>query len=184
MPLTLTVPEQELFDDRTGRFIQTKKTVLQLEHSLLSIRKWESKWHKPYLSKMRKTDAETIDYLRCMCLTKDVGQNVFYALASDPKLMKQIMDYINDPMTATTLHRRGNQTPSKDIITSVLVYFWMSNYGIPFECERWHFNYLMALIETAAIKNNPPKKGKFSSSMAKERSALNAQRRAKYNSLG
>ena len=181
MPLVLTIPEREFYDDRTGRFITTKKTTLQLEHSLLSITKWESKWHKPYLSKAQKTEEEALDYIRCMCIGKDVDPTVFRAITA--KQAKMIADYINDPMTATTIKRKDNR-PSREIITNELVYFWMTSFSIPFDpCEKWHFNRLMTLIEIASIKNQPPKKmGKRQA--AQERSALNAQRRAKYNTHG
>lgn len=181
MPLVLTIPEREFYDDKTGRFISTKKTTIQLEHSLLSITKWESKWHKPYLSKTQKTEEEALDYIRCMCIGKDIDPNVFRAIT--PKQAKLIAEYINDPMTATTIKRKDTK-PSREIITNELVYFWMTSFSIPFDpCEKWHFNRLMTLIEIASIKNQPPKKmGKKQA--AQERSALNAQRRAKYNTHG
>lgn len=181
MPLVLTIPEREFYDDRTGRFVSTKKTTIQLEHSLLSITKWESKWHKPYLSKAQKTEEEALDYIRCMCIGKDIDPNVFRAITS--KQAKMIADYINDPMTATTIKRKDTR-PSREIITNELVYFWMTSFSIPFDpCEKWHFNRLMTLIEIASIKNQPPKK-MSKRQAAQERSALNAQRRAKYNTHG
>lgn len=186
MPLPIVVPEREFYDDRTGRFITTKKAVLKFEHSLLSITAWESKWHTPYLSKEEKTDEQSIDYLRCMCLTKDADPKLFYVIARDRVLMKQIVEYINNPMTATTIKRREKQTQSREMITNELVYFWMTSFGIPFDpCEKWHFNRLMTLIEIASIKNSDPKKQKTSrSQMARERSALNAQRRATHHTKG
>lgn len=181
MPLIITIPEQEFYDERSGQFIMTKKTILQLEHSLLSITKWESKWHKPYLSKVEKTNEEALDYIRCMCLNKDVDPKVFRALTS--KHAKMIADYINNPMTATTIKRRDNR-PSREIITNELVYFWMTNFGIPFDpCEKWHFNRLMTLIEVASIKSQGSKKMPKGQAM-RERAALNAQRRATHNTRG
>ena len=181
MPLILTVPEREFYDDRTGRFVFTKKTTLQLEHSLLSITKWESKWHKPYLSKIQKTEEEALDYIRCMCLNKEVDPTVFRAIG--PKQAKLISDYINNPMTATTIKRRDTR-PSREMITNELVYYWMTSFSIPFDpCEKWHFNRLMTLIEIASIKNQPAKKIPKNQA-ARERAALNAQRRAKHHSTG
>ena len=188
MPLTITIPEREFYDEKTGRFITTKKTTVIMEHSLLSISKWESKWHKPYLTKEKKTEEESLDYLRCMCISKDgreVNPNIFRALT--PKQSKEIADYISDPMTGTTIRRRENMPQSREMITNELVYFWMSNFGIPFDpCEKWHFNRLMTLIEIASIKNNPDKKkrGDFGRSQAQERAALNASRRAQHHSRG
>lgn len=181
MPLTITVPEREFYDEKSGRFIVIHKTTLQFEHSLLSISKWEAKWHKPYLSKTEKKDYEALDYLRCMCLTKNVDPNVYLAISS--KQMQQINEYINNPMTATTIKRR-DQKPSREIITNELVYYWMTSLQIPFDpCEKWHFNRLMTLIEVASIKNQPSKKMPKNQAM-RERAALNAQRRAKYNTKG
>lgn len=181
MPLTIRIPGKDFYDGVSDRFVVTKDTTVTLEHSLLSISKWESKWHKPYLAQNEKTLEESIDYIRCMCITKDVDPNVFYAM--DQQTTKTIIDYIADPMTATTI-KRANQKPSREIVTSELIYFWMTSFGIPFDpCEKWHLNRLMTLIEIASIKNQPPKKmGKRD--MLNQRSALNAQRRARYNTRG
>ena len=181
MPITVTIPERDFYDQRTGRFRVTRKTVITLEHSLISISKWESKWHKPYFSKAVKTEEESIDYIRCMCITQNVDPDVFYAI--DRKIAKEISDYIANPMTATTIKKR-DQRPSKEIVTSEIIYYWMTQFGIPFDpCEKWHFNRLMTLIEVAGIKNSPPKK-MAKRDMLNQRAALNAQRRARYNSKG
>ena len=181
MPVTITIPGQDFYDAVSGRFIITKEITVTLEHSLLSVSKWEAKWHKPYLSTKSKTPEESIDYIRCMCTTKGVDPRVFNALTNAN--IKMIMDYIQDPMTATTI-RRINQKPSNRIVTSEVIYFWMANFQIPFEpCEKWHLNRLMTLIEVASAENQPKKKmGKKEA--AKERAALNAQRRARYNTKG
>ena len=181
MPLTIQIAGNDLYDPKSGRFITVRARELKLEHSLLSISKWESKWHKSYFGKEPKTDEENIDYIRCMCLSTDVDPNVFYTL--DRKTAKQIADYIADPMTGTHL-RKLQQKPSREVITNELVYYWMTQFGIPFDpCQKWHFNRLMILIEIASRKNNPPKKmGRAEA--AQQRAALNMQRRAKYNSKG
>ena len=178
MPLLIHIPKKDLVDQASGRFVTVKETNIQLEHSLISISNWESKWHKPYLSSDKKTTEEFLSYLHCMCLTKNVDPNVFYAL--DAADVKRIADYITDPMTATTFKNR-DQKKSREIITSELIYFWMTNFNIPFEpCQKWHLNRLLTLIEGASIKSQPPKKmGKREA--ARERAALNASRRAKYN---
>lgn len=181
MPLPIHIPGKDLFDERTGKFITVKETNILLEHSLISISNWESKWHKPYLSSEQKTTEEFFSYLQCMCLTKNVDPNVFYAL--DGENVRKIAEYIANPMTATTFKRR-DQKKSREIITSELIYFWMTSFNIPFEpCQKWHLNRLLTLIEIASIKNQPPKKmGKREA--ARERAALNASRRAKYNTRG
>lgn len=158
-----------------------KAQTVELEHSLLSIAKWESKWHKPYLSMEAKTEEESLDYIRCMCLTRNVDPTVFRALTREN--VKAISDYIADPMTATTFNRKDKRR-SREIITNELVYFWMANFSIPFDpCQKWHFNRLMTLIEIAAIKNEPPKK-MGTRDILKQNAMLNAQRRAKLGTRG
>lgn len=182
MPLTITVPGRDMFDQRTSMFITTKPTTLVLEHSLLSISKWEAKWHKPYLSTAAKTEEEALDYIRCMCITQNVNPEIFMAL--DNRTLKEITDYINNPMTATTFRKDPNERPNREIITNELVYYWMAELGLPFDpCEKWHLNRLMTLIKVASIKKQPPKKmGR--KEMISQRNALNAQRKAKYKTHG
>ena len=181
MPITITIPARDLFDERINKFITVKEQKITMEHSLLSISKWESKWHKPYLSREEKTEEESIDYLRCMCITPNVDPNVFYAM--DRKSAQAIADYIADPMTATTFHDTDKR-PSREIITNELIYFWMANFSIPFDpCQKWHLNRLMTLIQVAAIKNQPPKKMGMKD-IAKQYGSLNAQRRAALNTRG
>ncbi len=181
MPLTVTIPDKELFDAKTGHFITIRGRSIVLEHSLLSVVKWESKWHKTYFDKVQKTPEESVDYIRCMCITQNVDPSVF--LAMNKETVQKIADYINDPMTGTKL-RKIQQKPNREIVTNELIYYWMTEFGIPFDpCEKWHLNRLMTLIEVCARKNSPPKK-RGAKQMAQERSALNAQRRAKYNTRG
>ena len=112
MPITITIPNREFFDQVNNRFFTIKGRNLTFEHSLLSITKWESRWHKPYLSKAEKTKEEAIDYLRCMCLDKDVDPKIFMAI--DVQSMKEITSYIENPMTATTF-RDDNKKPNREI---------------------------------------------------------------------
>lgn len=183
MPLTLTVPEKEYFDPQTNRFFTVKKTTVTLEHSLISISKWESKWHKAYFARNEKTAEEVVDYIRCMSINQVQDDNVFKVLTSDKGLVDQILKYIQDPMTATTVNN-GNKKPSRDIITNELIYYWMVSLKIPFEpCQKWHINRLLKLIEVCSIKNTPPKKMSKGDIMRRN-AALNAQRRAKYHTSG
>lgn len=181
MPLTIVIPGKDFYDQKTNRFITIKTQKLVLEHSLLSISKWEARWHKPYLSRDEKSEEENLDYIRCMCLTEPSDPNVFLGLTRQN--VKDIADYISDPMTATTFNNRDKK-PSREIITSELIYFWMANFRIPFDpCQKWHLNRLMTLIEIASIKNQPPKK-MSTRDILKQNSSLNAARRAKYGSRG
>lgn len=180
--LQITIPETELFDERRQEFITIDKPVmLTLEHSLVSISKWESKWKKPYLGNDEKTVEEIIDYVRCMTITQNVDPKVYYALTAQN--FREIEEYINDPHTATTIKERDHIRKSGEGITSELVYYWMCAYQIPFEAQKWHFNRLMTLIRIAGIKNNPDKKMSRKDAFAQQRE-LNAMRRAKSKSKG
>lgn len=180
--LTIIVPATELFDEKNNEFITFKGQTLQLEHSLVSISKWESKWKKAFLSKKEKTEEETLDYIRCMTITQNVNPIAYYCLTDTNKI--EINKYIDDPMTATVFNKMGRQGPqSRDTITSELIYFWMVSYNIPFECQKWHINRLLTLIRVCNIKNDPPKKRR-SGDVAREYASLNAARRKKFNTKG
>lgn len=178
--LRLIVPEKELYDERTGLFVRTKKQVLQLEHSLVSLSKWESKWHKPFLSKNEKSGEEMLDYIRCMTITQNVPDEVYFALDTN-ELMK-INDYLNDSMTATTITKQQGKSRG-EIITSEIIYYWMISLQIPFECEKWNLNRLLTLIEVCNIKNSPGKKMSKSEIMRRNRT-LNAARKQQMHTRG
>ena len=178
--LRLIVPEKELYDERTGLFVRTKKQVLQLEHSLVSLSKWESKWHKPFLSKNEKSGEEMLDYIRCMTITQNVPDEVYFALDTN-ELMK-INDYLNDSMTATTIAKQQGKSRG-EIITSEIIYYWMISLQIPFECEKWNLNRLLTLIEVCNIKNSPGKKMSKSEIMRRNRT-LNAARKQQMHTRG
>lgn len=182
--LQITIPAAEYYDDSKGEFINVPSQTLMLEHSLLSISKWEAKWKKPFLvDNPPKTEEETIDYIRCMTINhRTVDPRCYMGLTKE--LYEQIADYINDPMTATTFSNNQRQNGSKrQIITSELLYYDMTVCNIPFECEKWHLNRLLTLINICAIKNQPQKKMK-KSEISKRNRALNAQRRAALNTSG
>ena len=174
--LEIDVPARELYDETTDQFIPIAATTLKLEHSLVSISKWESKWCKPFLGREEKTTEETIDYIRCMTLTQNVDPNVYRALTNDN--INKIHNYINAPMTATTFRENPNAPKSREIITSELVYYWMITLGIPVEFQKWHFNRLLTLIRVFNIKNKPPKKMSQREIMANNTALNNARRKA------
>lgn len=180
--LKLDVPAIEGFDNSTNTFTSISPAVtLQLEHSLLSLSKWEAKWHKPFLSRTEeKTREEICDYIRCMTLNSSVPLEVYQNLT--PQLINQVIAYIDEPMTATTFSS-NEQNKSREIITSEIIYYWMVSFNIPFECQKWHLNRLLTLIRVCSIKNAPQKKMSAKEIMARNK-ALNAQRRAKFNTRG
>lgn len=183
--LTINVPSSELYDEVNNEFIQIKGRTIKLEHSLLSLSKWESKWCKPFLSIDTKDRpvVETMDYIRCMTIGQELDLNFYYGLSQEN--IKIITDYINMPMTATTFNKRhtGQIPGKKEIITSEIIYYDMISLGIPFECEKWHLNRLFTLIRVCSIKNSPGKKMSKQDAMRRQR-ALNAQRKARYHTKG
>lgn len=179
--IKVSIPGQEFYDEKTNRFFTTKATVLQLEHSLLSLSKWESDWCKPFLDKKEKTPEEMLDYVRCMTINKEVDPNVYYALSSDE--IKRIFQYIERPMTATWFSDDKKNRMSREIITSEIIYYWMIALKIPFECQKWHLNRLLTLIKVCSIKEQPPKKmGK--KAIHQQNRAINAAHRRATNSRG
>ena len=170
--LQISIPAQEYFDERTEEFINVRAHTIQLEHSLISISKWEAKCCKPFLGKDEKTEEETLDYIRCMTITQNVDPMAYNAIPLEE--LERVKEYIHAPMTATWFNDRNKMPPSRRVITSELIYYWMSANSIPFECEKWHFNRLLTLIRICGEKNQPPKK------MSKQdRRNLMAQRRAR-----
>lgn len=176
IPLT---PEK--WDEENEVFIEPTYQTLQLEHSLVSISKWESKWHKPFLGHKEKTDEEVMDYIKCMTITQNVRPEIYNLLSNENIL--RINDYIDDPMTATTFSNRETKKFSREIITSEVIYEWMIALGIPFECQKWHINRLITLIKVRSIKSQPAKKRKAHET-SDYYAALNASRRKKLNTKG
>lgn len=179
--LSISIPEREYFDAATETFITCEARNLNLEHSLLAISKWESKWLKPFLGSETKSSEEIYDYIRCMSL-EDV--DLFTIQNLSQKNLDDITNYIKAPMTATTINQVGNKpNNSREIITSELVYYWMVAYNIPFECQSWHINRLLMLINVCNIKNSPPKKEKPKETLSRN-AALNAARKKAMNTSG
>lgn len=178
----------ELFIADKNEFLTVKPQTLMLEHSLISISRWESKWKKPFHNpnkEEQKTPEEFIDYIRCMTINKNVDPNVYICLTSED--LDKIGKYIEDPMTATWFSNmdgeNGNPRANREIITSEVVYYWMIKAGIPLECEKWHFNRLVTLIQVFGAKDgNQKKMGR--NEILQRNAKLNAARRKKYNTKG
>lgn len=179
--LEITIPETEQWDELKQEFVCTKEQTLQLEHSLVSLSKWESKWCKPFLSKEDKTFEETIDYIRCMTLNRHVPDEVYGCLTRSN--IKQINEYISAPMTATWFNKDATGRGSREQITSELIYYWMIALNIPFECQKWHLNRLLTLIRVCNLKNQPSKKMSRREIMSRN-AALNAARRKQLGTNG
>lgn len=181
--LSIVIPPGEKFNEATNEFIYIKEQRLQLEHSLVSLSKWESRWHKPFLSSKNKnkTQEEIIDYIRCMTITQNVDPSIYYNLSKEN--CDKIQAYIDDPMTATTFNDANRPKTNTEIITSELIYYWMIAYNVPVEFEKWHLNRLLTLIKVCSIKNAPPKK-MSRREIVNRNKALNASRRQALHSKG
>lgn len=179
--LRITVPATEQWDELRQEFVNTKEQTLQLEHSLVSLSKWESKWCKAFLTKTAKTHEETLDYVKCMTLTQHVDPNIYNNLTEENIIA--INEYIAAPMTATHFSDDKSQKGGREVVTSELIYYWMIALNIPFECQKWHLNRLLTLIRVCNIKNAPPKKMSKRDIMSRN-AQLNAARRKQLNTKG
>ena len=178
--LQVTIPGEELCNEADSAFSYGKECKIQLEHSLVSMSKWESKWCKPFLS-TEHSGEEIIDYVKCMTITQNVDQTVYSRIPQ--KVFFQIDDYIHAKMTATWFNDKESGPKSREIITSELIYYWMIAQQIPFECQKWHLNRLLTLIKVCNAKNQPKKKMR-QKEMLSERAALNAARKKSLNTKG
>lgn len=192
MPKVIHIDGPEIWNSKKEIFeypLGQNGIDISLEHSLISIYKWEAKWHKPFLTSEAHTAEEALDYVRCMTLTQNVKPEAYKYISEET--MKEITDYIDDPMTATTFSKSesgGTKSLREEKITAELVYYWMITFHVPFECRKWHFEQLMTLIEVCSRKteeaNNRAdpnkKKRRVSSSRIADRQKLNEQRMKAY----
>lgn len=183
MPIVITVPKCEYFDEENEKFIEvSNEMTLVMEHNLVAISRWESKFHKPYLTKEDKTNEEAAYYLECMTITKNVPSYIFRCLSKSE--LQKIRDYIDDPMTGTKIRESPYKKPGKEeILSAELLYYYMFKLGIPKECENWHLNRLLTLMRIYGIKEEKPDKMSRAEMIARNK-AINARNRAKYHTKG
>jgi hypothetical protein len=179
--LEITTLEDEFYDQKENKFIPIPAYTLTLEHSLISLAKWESKWHMPYFDTPNKTSIQDLDYIRCMVIGPIKNDSVFNALSVDN--ISAIRDYIKNPMTATTFHKKTSTRGKKEITTAESLYAHMFSHSVPIECQKWHLNRLLTLLRVCDLRNAPREK------MSKKQTASwnaeqNAARRAKLNTRG
>ena len=179
--LTIVVPGEETFDETTSSFCTVGDITLELEHSLVSLSKWESIYEKPFLGAGEKSDEEVMDYVRCMILSPDFPPEVFSKFTQAN--IDAVNAYINKPSTATWFASDPNGRKSAEVITSELIYYWLTVFNIPFECQHWHLNRLFTFIRVCNVKNQKPKK-QTRAEMLAQRNQLNAERKARYKTSG
>lgn len=180
--LTIKIPDREYFDEETETFGTIKGMTLNLEHSLISISKWESKWHVSFFDTDNKTTEQTLDYIRCMVINRELPDDSKILNFLTKEDIEKINKYINDPMTATTIKDDGKKGRGQKV-TSELIYYWMIQYNIPSQFEKWHINRLIMLIRVCSEENKPKKKMSRRQIMA-ENKARNAARRARLGTKG
>ena len=178
--LQLKVTTAENYDEATSTFVSAEEVVLTLEHSLVSLSKWESKYEIPFLGTDEKTEEQTLDYVRMMFLGEEIPETVLFKLSKAH--FTQILDYINAKMTATWF-REERHPDTGEIVTNELIYYWMIALGVPFECQHWHLNRLLTLVKVCNIKNAPKKKVSRAE-MGQRQRDLNAQRRKELGTSG
>lgn len=176
--LEITIPAIDLFDDEKQEFVVIEEQTLKLEHSLVSLSKWEAKWHIPYISDKEKTMEQTLDYIKFMTLTENVNPNVYVFMAHNNKIIDEINQYIDDSQTASIVLDNSRGSNSGEFISSETLYYWMISLQIPFECQYWHLNRLIALIKFCSAKNAPGKKMSQSDIMSRNKALNDARRKA------
>lgn len=180
--LRIIIEGEELYDEKENLFVEPiNDVIVDLEHSLISLSKWESKYQKPFLSSSEKTDKEIVDYLEAMVITPNLDPDVFKRCSSDQ--IVQIQEYIDSSQSATTFGMMPEHQGPGEVITSELIYYWMVAFNIPFECQNWHLNRLFALIRICNIKNSKPRQ-MSRHEMAQRHHDLNRQRREALGTSG
>lgn len=179
--LTIKIVGEEFFDETDSKFFSTEDVIIDLEHSLVSLSKWESKHEKPFLGKSDKTSEELLDYIKCMVVTKNIDPEILNRLSE--KNVGEIDAYLDSKQSATTFGEMPETKGRGEIITSELIYYWMVAFNIPFECEKWHLNRLFSLIRICNIKNSKTKK-MSKGALSQRYKELNAQRKAQLGTSG
>ena len=180
--LVLDIPGMEAWDEETEEFVTIKPTKLTLKHSLISISKWEAKWHIPFFE-TEKNYEQIISYIQCMTISPNLESDSIVYKQLTRQNIDEIKEYLEDPMTATRIKEDRKEGKAGQVITSELIYCWMIQFGIPHEFEKWHISRLITLIRVCSEENKPKKKMTRNEIMAQNK-AINAARKAKLHTRG
>jgi len=183
--LTILIPKKQMWNTQDEVFTYTKEYTLSLEHSLVSISKWEAKWHIPFISDEKKTQIQTVDYIKCMTLTQNVDDDAYDMLTKEN--LECVNEYIQNKMTATWFSeppKKPGLSPKKEVVTSELIYYWMVALEIPFECQKWQLNRLLTLIKVCNAKAKATNKKQNKKETLANNAELNAARRKALNTSG
>ena len=179
--LTITVKGVEFFDEEKNEFVYPESFELQLEHSLVSLSKWESKFEKPFLGPGERTNEEVFGYIKAMILTPDVPEEVLDRLSEEN--LTAINRYMDAKMTATWFNDAPGAPKNREVVTAELIYYWMFSAGIPIDCERWHLQRLITLIRVFDAKSQKPKPMNKAEA-ARQRAELVEKRRRELGTRG
>ena len=179
--LRLSIVTTEGYDEINSEFVDGVAVEIELEHSLVSLSKWESKHEKPFLSEEKLSNKLLMDYIKMMVIGDDPGENVWSKLS--PGNIQEIQEYINAKMTATWFNEPQATPAAREVVTAEIIYYWMITLGIPFECQHWHLNRLLTLIKVCNYKNAPKKKMGRSEAAIQQRE-LNRMRRQQLGTTG
>lgn len=176
--LVIDVVTAESYDETTEKFVSAETVRLNLEHSLVSLSKWEAIWEKPFLSMRERANEETVSYIKTMIVGPEPSSEVFYKLLTDH--MDRIMEYVSAKSTGTHIPEQSNGTGRQETVTSEMIYYWMAKMNIDVTiCQHWHLNRLFAYLRLHALKETPARKMSM-----EERRALNKQRQREWNTTG
>jgi hypothetical protein len=171
--LTITVLGEEHWDQENEKFVYPDSFKLELEHSLVSLSKWESKWEVPFLGEKPKTTEMVLDYIECMILTPDPPADWISKLSKEN--IEEITAYFDSKQSATWFNDHHPEPKTGETITSELVYYWLDICDIDWQAQYWHLNRLLTLVKIHTVKQAKPKP-MSRSEMLRRRRALNKQR--------
>lgn len=171
--LLINFKKYEVFDETKEVFITVEeKKNRHFENSLKAIAKWESKYTKSFFKDEDKNNDEILDYLSMMCEEEDISSIDFI---NNPEAIELLLEYVNKKHSATTFSSNLNENNSQ-IVTTELIYGYMSLGKIPYEAENWNIERLLNLVRVIGELNKPKEEMSRKDTMELHRK-INQQRR-------